>query len=428
MNYFKKVLIVILSSVIIIFNCSSTFTSASVSNDSTKLLKSLIYNTPSGGTLMLEKNRSYIISDEIIINKSIIIKGSGVIKASPNFPKDRNLVKVTSDNVEISDITIDGSNTNKYTSFKGNGDKLNNILILKSDNIIIQNVKSINSKLHGICFLGDCGNINIHNCYISNYTGCGIVGHWAFDDKSKPSCPSICENTIRDALQVKHNNQSFGIFLSAVDGAVIANNHLKNTYSKTGDGGIMLYSGDIEASCSNGNVTGNEIIMELNIPASGIRLEGRNNSKCINNTVAQNNIKICKSLNIVGIRAFINSNNNNFSYNSIIGGRNGILIDAKSSNNYIFRNQILNSSMQGIEARAAGSKIESNRLVNVNSEGKGTCGILLINNSGEVICINNFIEGNKYYKIKYGIHCESKKGLKLFNNQVTNCIKGISNI
>jgi hypothetical protein len=88
----------------------------------------------------------------------------------------------------------------------------------------------------------------------------------------------------------------------------------------------------------------------------------------------------------------------------------------------------LNSAIHGIEVRAAGSKIEGNRLINVNSEGKGTCGILLINNYGEAICSNNFIEGSKHYKIKYGIHCESKKGLKLLNNQVINCIKSPSNI
>lgn len=128
--------------------------------DDTVAINNAIQSVPLGSTLMLSKN--YLVSNHILVNRKVTLKGSGKLKLSNNTIK--RMVIVSANNVTIEGLELDGNRTNQNGSLR-----------YLYDLLVIENSKGV----------------TVENCYIHDSYGGGISVYSSSDN-------NILFNTIKN--------------------------------------------------------------------------------------------------------------------------------------------------------------------------------------------------------------------------------------
>jgi parallel beta-helix repeat protein len=254
-------------------------------------------------------------------------------------------------------ITLVGEDNN-FTIIDGN--KTNNVVHIKADNVIVENFAVRNSGMYlysGILVDHSVGDIVINNNVIYNYEGIRLI----FSDSNV-----VCDNTISNnydgAYIYSSNNNVFSnnvISSNNYDGVYIfsSNNNefSNNTIGSNNYDGAYIYS-------SNNNVFSNNTILYNSF--AGVSLIYSDSNVVCDNTISNNydgayiyssdNNEF--SNNTIGSNSYdgayiYSSNNNTFSNNAIIlNSHYGISLVLLSSNNTIYHNNFSNNAQAKSES------------------------------------------------------------------------------
>jgi len=345
------------------------------------------------------------IYDEIVMEReNIVVDGLGYALQGTGAMFSRGIFLSGGGNVTIKNMEIkmfwygvlcDSSNNNIFGHNITNNEY--GVWIESSSNNIFRN-NSVTNNRYGFFVYGG----SIQDIDTSNTINGKPVYYWV--NKQNMVIPDDagyvglvrCTNITIENLRLENNGQ--GILLAYTTNSTIRQNTIThNRY------GIELHDS------SNNNLTGNGMISNNE---SGLDLY-----RSSNNSITRNNI----AGNINGLKLF-NSLNNNIAENDISNNMGGILPLTGSSNNTIFRNNVISNNLNGIQLEDSSNynNICENNITNNNE-------------SGISLCIwpgsqawNNRISGNNIaYNKKSGISMYASNGSVISGNNIVNNDAGI---
>ena len=338
-------------------------------DDSANLKIALNYANENNINSIFVPDGVYIINNqeneqEIIIlksNQKLYGENESILKLSPNNTSGTNAIITTdqsilNENIEISNLIIDGSN-NLITGSRN----FSNINLWNVSNSKIENVTSINSLYCGIMvraletFKENCENIIINNCIVENSKYIGIQSSFINNilitnniiNKSIDNGIDIYANFENDISNSSYNaiisnnnildSLKSGIFIESVPYVNVNGNNIKKVRN-----GIQINR--INSGANNLNITNNMLIGgysndQQNYGKNGIVIA--NNCYFVN--IQSNHIEdFYSSMNCDNI-SNINISNNNFkniadNYLIYLSKKNNALIRSKITNNSYYNN------------------------------------------------------------------------------------------
>ena len=284
-----------------------------INPNSLKALQLLIDN--SNDTVILDHNYTYDPNTDgengIIVNKSITIDGNGsIIDSNGSSP----VFTITSDNVNISDIT--------YTNANGT------IIDVNANNVTISNSSFINNTITNSSLIdasGTNGTILSDNDFKDNNLTNSIAVDVSDSNKTTIENISFNDNNILNATLIDASNASD----PDISGTEIKDNNM------TGGVGIDV-SGSNGSSVGNTSVSGNDVEGGSVIDASNSHGSEITNVNLINNTLSGStaiNVENASSVNISDSTFSNNSVVDNSSIINIVNSDNVKLANLSITNN-----------------------------------------------------------------------------------------------
>jgi parallel beta-helix repeat protein len=369
--------------------------------DYTKI-QSAINNATSGDTISVWAGVYY---ENLKINKSITLKGNGTDETFINGSRSGDVVLITSDWVNVTEVTISYSGNSSWWLSDDAG-----IQISSAFNVYIYHV-NCSFNLYGI-YLNFSSFNTIKDCEISNNEAAGIYSTFSL------------QNTVKN--NVIDNNRYDGITLESSDSFKILNNNVTNN----GDDGIELnwFSGDTiirNNSVINNNYYGiwvmdsDRVIIENNFVQynmEGIIIEYSNSLEINYNNCTRNSwtgviLIDCMYINISNNDIYMNRigiecweiNNINFYNNSVTSNTFQGLIFRESVTNYIYNNTFM-QCFTGISiVRSQSNFINNNNVSNNNN------GIEITDSSSSNWIFDNIVSSNSVVGITIGGGANSNK-------------------
>lgn len=387
-------------------------------------IQAAIDNASPGDIILVPPGIYY---EQLVINKSITIKGENETTTIINGNASGICIQITADNVVVTGFTIQNAligiiiQSSNYTQTLENIITATSwesiILSQSSSNLITNNTISNNSK--GIHLVLSSNNTISHNKIDSNYE-CGV----------------LLNNSTNNLIESNgiHANHSKGIYLADSSGNLIA----KNTITLSSDDGVILQRSQNNSLRENtvlnnfhcgfylvdseNNTLGQNVLSTNGW--SGVQLYHSNNNRALNNVESNNEnaglYLFCSANNLLQNNTMVDN-----AYNFRIYGEclNDFLNDIDVSNK-------VDGKMLYYWINRHGSQVPSDAgyVAVINSTDIRISGLVFTHNGQGVLVAytnNSFITGVEITSNLYGIHFFHANGNQIALNKLTNNVFGM---
>ena len=288
-----------------------------------------------GDTIFVYNGTYY---EHLIVSKSVALIGQDKNGTIIDGNKTENVIKITANNVNITEFTIQNSGSTSGES--------GIYMYISSSNTISHNIIKDNYK--GIHLYDSTNNILTNNSIMNNYYGISL---------SASNTNTISENTIS-------SNSKSGIYVSDSSNATISDNNIL----KNDEFGVALIAS------SNSRFTGNDISLNNKY---GIYLFNSSYNVFLNNNMTSNQES--------GI--WLSKSTNNLLADNIFSNEKFGIYVTNSTHNIFTKNNIYTNIQHGIRL-----DYSTNNTISGNDISKNWIrGILLYYSSNNTIFHNNFI-------------------------------------
>jgi len=404
-------------------------------------IQDAIDNATEGDTIRVWEGTFY---ENVVVKKTVSLIGNGSEETTIDGGGTGDVVRITSDWVNMSGFKVTGSGTNwpdagisvesnKTHIFENNCmNNDNGVYLYKSNNSTLMNNTWESNNFHGI-FLGSssactitnntCSSNNHHGIYLWASNDCTITNNtcssnnihgiylWDFSD-----C-TITNNTCS-------NNNDYGILLSSSRDCLLEDNICSNN-----DYGIYLYSGSSDCTITNNNCSNNR--------ESGIHIDSSSDCTITQNTCSNNDygIYLSRSSDCTIMNNTCESNNRGgislgaswgcrITNNTCSNNGYGIILWDSSSDCTVTNNTCSNNTHYGLNLASSASLNPTSRCTITNNKfSNNNYGIYLQEHSDNNTISNNTISENK---IGIYLRLSSRNNAVHYNNIFNNSEYGIN--